>query len=145
MTNVLLQAVPPATAMPSGIRVRPLRRDDAERLRAFVRDLSPTSRHQRFLSSFRELPPALLERLMQVDGPEHHALIAVAIEDGREVVIGEARYALEANGAAEFAIAVADAWQGRGLGRRLLWAIEGAARDAGIRRLFGDTLRGNRG
>jgi len=49
------------------------------------------------------------------------ALAAVLMLDGREVLIGVARYVLEAEGhACEFALVIADAWQGRGIGRRIM-------------------------
>jgi len=44
---------------------------------------------------------------------------------------------------AEFAIAVADEWQGAGLGRELLVRLSAHAREHGVRRLFGDVLWGN--
>jgi GNAT superfamily N-acetyltransferase len=125
------------------VSVRPILQQDAELLEAFVRDLSAEARYNRFLSPIRELPPRLLEKLTQIDHAKHVALVATEFADGREVAIGEARYARDGADDAEFAIAVADAWQGRGLARLLLQKLEAAAADAGVRRLVGDTLRGN--
>ena len=45
--------------------------------------------------------------------------------------------------AAEFAIVLSDEWQGRGLGRRLLADLIAAAKQRGVRRLFGTTLSEN--
>jgi acetyltransferase len=45
---------------------------------------------------------------------------------------------------AEFALAVADDWQGRGLGRRLMAHLVADARRQGLQRLFGDVLAENR-
>jgi GNAT superfamily N-acetyltransferase len=125
------------------VTVRPILQQDAELQEAFVRDLSAEARYHRFLSPIRELPPGLLEKLTQVDHVNHLALIATEFADGREVAIGEARYVREGTDDAEFAIAVADAWQGRGLARLLLHKLEVAAADAGVRRMVGDTLRVN--
>lgn len=73
------------------------------------------------------------------------ALIAETVIYGRELQIGEARYIVADDGAsAEFAIAVADDWQGAGIGSRLLRALENAARGAGLARLTGDVLGENR-
>ena len=44
---------------------------------------------------------------------------------------------------AEFAIAIADGWQGAGLGRALLARLLAHARKRGVRRLFGDVLWSN--
>jgi acetyltransferase len=64
---------------------------------------------------------------------------------GGETLIGVARYVLERNNeAAEFAIVIADAWHGRGIGSRLLAKLIDVARRRGVRRLYGDILAQNR-
>ena len=55
------------------------------------------------------------------------------------------RYAPNADGeTAEFALAVADDWQGKGLGHALLERLCDAARAAGYRALYGHILDANR-
>jgi acetyltransferase len=72
------------------------------------------------------------------------ALAATTMLDG-ETLLGVARYVLDKdNESAEFAIVVADAWQGRGIGRRLLGKLVEVARRHGIKRLYGDILAMNR-
>ena len=72
------------------------------------------------------------------------ALIATIAVSGAEREIGVARYVKEpASDAAEFAIVLADDWQRRGLGRRLLMQLVDAAQQRGVRRLFGTTLSEN--
>jgi acetyltransferase len=62
-----------------------------------------------------------------------------------ETLIGVARYVLNRdNKEAEFAIVVADAWQGRGIGSRLLAKLIDVARRRGVKRLYGDILSINR-
>ena len=46
---------------------------------------------------------------------------------------------------AEFAIVVADAWQGRGVATRLMKALIACARKKGLQRLVGTVLRANQG
>ena len=72
------------------------------------------------------------------------ALAATTMLGGGETLIGVARYVLENHQTAEFAIVVADAWQGRGIGRRLLAKLIEVARRRGVRRLYGEILRMNR-
>lgn len=127
------------------VTVRPLLPRDAELQQSFVRNLSAQARYHRFMSPIRELTPAMLDRLMQVDHRNHVALVAEVFAEGKATMVAEARYVLDAAGNAEFAIAVADAWQGRGLGRLLLWKLECTAAAAGVRRIVADTLRGNAG
>jgi acetyltransferase len=55
-----------------------------------------------------------------------------------------ARYVRDADGSAEFAIVIADSWQGRGIGSRMLARLAAIARQRGVRRLYGDILSVNR-
>jgi acetyltransferase len=124
--------------------IRPVLPQDQALTAAFFGDLSARARQQRFLSAMRSPPPQLLARLTQVDYTSHLALVAEVFRDGRESVIAEARYAVGRDRSeAEFAIAVAEAWQGLGLARRLLATLVRRAAEAGIRRLVGETLDSN--
>ncbi|MCQ8780168.1 GNAT family N-acetyltransferase, partial [Escherichia coli] len=72
------------------------------------------------------------------------ALVAVANEAGREVQLGVARYAIAADGlSCEFAIVVADAAQGMGLGSRLMASLLDAARARGLKEMEGFVLSTN--
>lgn len=127
------------------VRLRPLVPDDRCAEKAFFNGLSLDSRHQRFHFGLRELSPALLKLLTEVDQRLHRAWVVEAVEPGLPV-IADARYVLDAErpGSAEFAVAVADDWQGRGLGRRLIAHLMAEARRQGLQRLFGDVLAENR-
>ena len=104
--------------------VRPVLPQDEALTDAYFRDLRAASRYDRFLGPMRALPPSLIAHLTQVDYSSHLALVAAVVADGRETVIAEARYARGADKtSAEFAVSVADAWQGRGLARLLLGKI----------------------
>ena len=127
------------------ITVRPILPQDAEIVQAFVQTLSDGSRRHRFFRTLRELPADLLRRFTEVDYHQHLALVAEVFTDEDEVIVGEGRYVMDASGTgAEFAVAVADGWQGRGIGRHLLGRLEHRAAVAGIRRLHGETLLDNR-
>ena len=125
--------------------IRPLVASDRELLQDFVRGLSTAARYQRFQNTIHELPPVLLTRLMDVDYRSSMAFVAVAFEHGVKRIIGEARYApaLDASGAAEFALAVSDAWQHQGIGRRLFAHLLRYAVRSGVARMQGDVLHGN--
>lgn len=125
--------------------IRPISPADRELGRNFVRGLSPRSRYFRYFSAINELPPQLLERFTSNDRPGELALVAVVAAETGERQIAVARYAPgSADDTAEFAVVVADAWQGRGLGRLLLRMLEDAARSACYRRIEGRVLRDNR-
>jgi GNAT superfamily N-acetyltransferase len=64
--------------------------------------------------------------------------------DGAETIVGEARYAFDAEtDSFEFGLSIDDRWQGLGIGQALLKNIECRAASFGATRLFGDTLRSN--
>jgi acetyltransferase len=61
-----------------------------------------------------------------------------------ERIIGVARYAADRDGCdCEFAVAVADAWQARGVGATLTSLLFDYARIQGFRKLHGDVLTSN--
>ena len=64
--------------------------------------------------------------------------------DGAETIVGEARYAFDADtDSFEFGLSIDDRWQGHGVGAALLRNLECRAAAFGANRLFGDTLRSN--
>ena len=127
------------------VTLRPIRAADAEALRVFVAEgLGAASRCLRFHGTVNGCGQALLEQLCGADGRRHVAFAAWASLDGRETLIGEARYFVDADGeTAELAIAVADAWQGRAVADLLLRRLVEAARNAGLRWLYGLVLENN--
>jgi GNAT superfamily N-acetyltransferase len=105
----------------SEVVVRPIGPDDATLLQAFVRRLSARSRRFRFFGALAELSAAQLDRFVNVDPARGFALVAVSGPRESTAIVAEARYALAQEGDnAEFAIAVADDFQRRGLGRQLV-------------------------
>jgi len=132
--------------LPDGERVviRPVLPQDEALTNAYFQDLRATSRYERFLGPMRALPAGLAAYLTHVDYCNHLALVAEVFLDGRETVIAEARYARgEDKTSAEFAVSVADAWQGKGLARLLLGKIGRHAARTGVTRFRGETLASN--
>jgi len=130
----------------TAVTIRPIRPEDREIERAFVLGLSADSRYFRFFSTLKDLSPDLLDRFTQVDYPKEMAFIATIDGDGGEKEIGVARYAPSGEpGAAEFAIVVADEWQGLGIGNALLDHLFNVARDVGFSRIVALVLTANTG
>jgi RimJ/RimL family protein N-acetyltransferase len=126
------------------LRVRPIRPSDREALASEFARLSPESRLRRFLTPKRELRESELRRLTEIDHRSHEALIAIDAESGRGVAV--ARYAGSAGepGRGEFAITVADDWQGRGVGSALSRRLLTRAREEGVGVLEAIALADNR-
>lgn len=126
------------------ITIRPIRPEDAELVQAFVRGLSEESKYFRFMSSMHELTETMLVRFTQIDYSREMALIAVTLVQGREVELGVARYAINPDGdSCEFALVVADSFQGKGLGQKLMSMLMEAARSKGLNIIEGEVLSNN--
>ena len=124
--------------------VRPVLPQDEDLTQAFFRNLSAPARYDRFMTSMREVPTELSRRFTQIDYADHLALVAEVFADGREMVIAEARYVRRADrSVAEFAVSVAEAWQGKKLARILLDKLACRAGAGGVRRMVGETLASN--
>jgi acetyltransferase len=121
--------------------MQPSDRDIEDR---FVRELSAVSRYYRFHGALKALTPPMLERFTHVNYPDEMALIATITDGGTERQIAVARYArFPGTDRAEVAVVVADAWQGRGIGSRLLLDLRELAHQAGIRQLQASVLPDN--
>jgi GNAT superfamily N-acetyltransferase len=107
------------------VYLRPLERDDQERLRRLCRRLSPNTVYRRFLGPLPQPCGWLVERLTDVDHWDREALAAL---DGDEIVAVVRYVRLPGQQSAELAAVVADEWQRRGLGGLLLRRLAGLAR-----------------
>ena len=126
------------------ITIRPIKPEDADLEVEFVRKLSPETKYFRFMNTMRELPPAMVARLTQIDYDREMAFLATIEENGKEVEIGVCRYAVNPDGeSCEFAIVVADDWQHRGLARKLMGILIETARSKGLHYMNGVFLANN--
>jgi len=126
------------------VTIRPIKPADAELEIELVRKLSPETKYYRFMNTMRELPPAMVARLTQIDYDREMAFVATMLENGTEVEIGVCRYAVNPDGeSCEFAVGVADEWQHRGLARRLMGVLIETARNKGLAYMNGVFLSNN--
>ncbi len=128
----------------AGLLLRPIRPDDAERERAFVAKMSDASRYSRFQHSVSALSPEMIARFTQLDYDREMALIAIDV--ATDQIAGVSRYFPNPDRlSVEFAIAVADSWQGHGLGRVLMKSLIACAQAAGYTSIVGSVLPTNQG
>jgi GNAT superfamily N-acetyltransferase len=121
----------------TAVIVRAIRKEDAGIERDFIVNLSPEARRMRFLGQINEPSDALIKSLTDLDFSHDMALIATVEHQGKPVEIGVSRYATgEDRSVGEFAVAVADDWQHRGLGTLLMHRLIEVARARGMKRLF---------
>jgi len=128
----------------TNITIRPIRPEDASIEQSFVKRLSSQSKYFRFMQGLNELTQEMLVRFTQLDYHRELALIAVYAEDGSETELGVARYVVNPDGrTCEFALVVADEWQGKGIGSQLLTELMNAARQRGFEEMTGEVLATN--
>lgn len=136
----LSESFEPVIGVP--VTLRPLRTEDVDIETAFVSGLSLETRANRLLGGAIRITREYIEKLISVDYARDMALAATVMLGNQETLIGVVRDA-DDNGC-EFAIVLADAWQGRGIGKRLLGKLVAVAGSRGYGRIYGDILATNR-
>lgn len=127
---------------PPGVTLRELGPDETDVLDTVFAGLSDHSRYLRFHGATPRLLGTVRRKLAAVDGRRHLAVAAFG-PDGEP--LGIARLIGVGLRDAELAIEVVDAWQGRGVGRRLLVAVAVLGREQCYSRLHADVLTENTG
>ena len=123
--------------------VRTLDRGDVGSVYAVFDGLSASSRRQRFAGAKPSLSAREAERLAAVDHENHEAFVAADPTTRRPVAEAHLVRDPADLAAGEVAFAVADDWQGRGLGTRLAEILARRARELGITRLRASMLAEN--
>jgi len=130
----------------SSIHIRAIRADDKDRLQRHFHALGFDSVRFRFLGAKKDLTPQELRYFTELDFARHVGLVALRRHDGAEEFIGVGRYicAEDDQRRAEFALAVVDAWQGRGVGTLLMEHLARIAAAEGVERFEAEILATNR-
>jgi acetyltransferase len=110
------------------VTFRPIECTDNARFKEFFKSLSPASVHYRFLEIIKELPDETVEKFCNLDYNQEIAIVAEP--QGTDRIVAVARLIVESEKRqGEFALVVADAWHGLGLGAKLLDYIIKIAQD----------------
>jgi GNAT superfamily N-acetyltransferase len=121
------------------VSLRPLRHDDGPLLDQILAGMSAESRFRRFHVPKERLTRRERDWLTAVDERDHLAAIAIT-EDGEPVGVARIARMPDDTEYGELAIAVVDAWQGRGLGDELLAHLAARASAAGLDALIAFVL-----
>jgi len=128
----------------SKLKLRHIATTDAAIEQAFVHGLSPQSSYFRFHGTIKDLSKKDIEKFTNPDSRNAVALIVLCIGETSEEEIGVARYVIDPDGVnCEFAIVVADTWQKRGIGTRLMNALIQHLEASGVKRISGTVLKRN--
>lgn len=124
------------------VSIRPIERSDAPGLSDLYAGLSPESRRRRFLGSGS---PDIAALVATFTDPSSPGIVGVLREPGDRdgAIVAHASVQPDGAGSAEVAFAVADAYQGRGVGRALMAATLGLARAMGLSRVCASLFADN--
>lgn len=126
------------------VLLRPMRPEDEPLVFEFLQKCSDDTLYFRYFRRIKNWTHEMLVRFTQNDYDREIGLMAVGQPPGPEVMMGVSRLVMDADHkTAEFAIIVADPWQGKGLGPRLVQGAIDIARDQGVKKLYGDVLPQN--
>lgn len=127
------------------VLIRPIRPEDESLERELIANLSEDSSRFRFFYILKNITHEVLSRFCNIDYDREMAIIAEYTQGGIRRNVGVGRLIIEPGAEiAEFAIVVADDFQGTGLGLKLLDVLIGVAQDKGLGSIYGIVLRDNR-
>lgn len=98
------------------ITLRPIQPMDGDQAEAFRGKLSAQSIYARFLGYIPSTSQKMIDRLTDIDYSKEMAIVAEVQDQNEKEVIAIGRIAGEQSLGADFAVIIADDWQGRGLG-----------------------------
>src|SRR5882757_2603419 len=127
----------------SQIEIRALRREDEADMLAAIEKTSAQSLQRRFFVMKRHFSDKERAFFLDVDFKNHVAIVAIADDAGRKVIVGGGRYIVFEPGRAEMAFVVIDIWQGRGVGSILMRHLFEIASDSGLQELTAEVLPEN--
>lgn len=131
------------------VTIRPIRPEDEPLLTQFHQNLSDRTVYLRYFQYMRFEQRVSHERLTRICFIDYDRQMALVAEQqdpaaGEPAILGVARLIkTRTSGEMEFAVLVADQYQGRGLGSQLLERVIQFARDEGMQRITGSILAEN--
>lgn len=128
----------------AAVCIRTADASDVESLSIYFTGLSTTTRNKRFMGARADFALVAAECVAKVRHPDHFTLLAELKWEGESTIIGETRYAYDATARhGDFAISVADVFQRKGVGLRMMKAMERQAGRLGHEMIAAETARTN--
>ncbi|WP_158969185.1 GNAT family N-acetyltransferase [Paraglaciecola sp. L3A3] len=119
------------------ITIRPFSPADIKLEEDFFHNLSPITKYFRFMEGIRDVSPAMLKQLCDIDGKHSMAFIATIKGSNGEIQIGVSRYACGTSETeSEMAITVADQWQHKEIEILLMKPLLEYAKNNGLHKLY---------
>jgi acetyltransferase len=126
------------------VLLRPMKPEDEALVKELLENCSDQTLYFRYFRLIKSFPHTFLIRFTQNDYDREIGLAAFGVPPGPEVMMGVGRLVMSPDRhTAEFAVIVADPWQGKGLGEKLIERVIHIARDNGVKSLWGEVLAQN--
>jgi acetyltransferase len=130
------------------VTIRPIRGEDEPLIARFHETLSEESVRQRYFMTMKLGKRAAHERLIRVCFADYDREMAMVVEHtdkvGNRQILAVGRLSrIRGRSEAEFALIVADRWQNRGIGRKLLSLLLDIGRKEKLTRIIGYVLQEN--
>ncbi len=126
------------------VLIRPIKAEDEPLERDMFSYFSRETQYFRFMGYIKDTTHDMIVKFTNIDYDREMALVAEINRDGRRKMIGVVRIVNDiGNEATEYAIVVADPWQGKGLGSELTNRIMDIAKDRGIKKVYANVLKSN--
>jgi len=126
------------------VLLRPIRPEDEPLEREMLSSLSEETLRMRFFRMIGEITHEMLVRFCNIDYDRDMAVVAEITEDRKRRIIGIGRFAGEHDlKTGEIGILVHDAFQGKGLGYKLMQVLINIAKEKGLEELHGTALTEN--
>ena len=117
------------------VTFRPIECTDHAEFKEFFKALSPASVHFRFLEIIKDFSNEAVERYCDLDYNQEMAIVALPKGGGKIIAVARLILSLK-DRRGEFALVIADAWQGFGLGTELLAYLIKIAKDYQLEELY---------
>ena len=117
------------------VTFRPIECTDHAEFKEFFKALSPASVHFRFLEIIKDLSNEAIEKYCDLDYNQEIAIVAQPKGEGKIIAVARLILSLKQR-RGEFALVIADAWQGFGLGTELLAYLIKIAKDYQLEELY---------
>jgi acetyltransferase len=126
------------------VLLRPMKPEDESLVIEFLSCCSEDALFFRYFQHIKKWTHEMLIRFTQNDYDRELGLMAIGQPPGPEVMLGVSRLVMAVDrSTAEFAVIVADPWQGKGLGEKLIERVIEIARVNEVKMLWGDVLAAN--
>ncbi|MFK8005511.1 MAG: GNAT family N-acetyltransferase [Saprospiraceae bacterium] len=127
------------------VQLRPIHPLDENQAEEFRGKLSAESVYDRFLGYIPKISKKLVERLTNIDYSREMAIVAEVHTEDEKEVIAVGRIASDEESAVDFAIIIADNWQGKGLGTILTTFLIDVSKEMEFEKIYATVFTKNKG